>query len=767
MAFKREKNRKQTMIVYTLITVAVLCAVFLSMVSYLYTSAKAEAYENLHVQTKQIKDDIHLQMMSDRENLATMANFAAKLYSDGEGYELMFSSFKPIGLIANIGILNADGTFATKAGTIDLNGHISFEEEAAKGAYISGRIEDITKDGYELIRSAVPIVANGKTVGILYGVIKPEALGEKYAAMVQDLNAQLFVYEKSSGDLVIDTVHTTLGNISFLKDRVYDDGYSYEAILNSEKGFTSFASAYKDENLHLHYSTIDDIGWMIALGRYDNQVFATTHKLTQVLFLCFVGMLLAIAAYIFVVLRGERRANAIANCASDVRKELLETIGRQDNIRDALKVFTAFTKAEMMLVYDDKGADFSYLPNEDSPLKIVKTERRHLKSVLSGYAARLHRESASPLDILCVRADAALKKNNPDFYAFMQKHAITEISLAAVTDNTNNVTVLCALNPKHGKDARILAGRVAACFSMALYNKKQLEDTESIATTDALTSLLNTTAYKADVKELDAQKVKDMYCVYVDVNGLHMCNNLNGHSAGDVMLRYVADSLTAVFTNHAIYRVGGDEFLVLAKGVAREEIEQGVQRFREKLAEGKYSASIGVSYREENTDTEDAVKEAEEGMYKEKSAYYQDKQEKSFVSSDSYEFVQAKTGILEIDTVLSVLKENYNGIYRVSLDTDKVHGILMPTYLQYDEYEEHFSKLFLKYAAEMVAPDYHRHLSDLAHDDYSSLKYQLSQGETPKVSYEKVNGEKMVLSVYKLDQTENDDFETLWVFAKE
>ena len=41
----------------------------------------------LHIQTKQIKDDLTLQIKSDRENLVTMSHFAAKLYADGENYE--------------------------------------------------------------------------------------------------------------------------------------------------------------------------------------------------------------------------------------------------------------------------------------------------------------------------------------------------------------------------------------------------------------------------------------------------------------------------------------------------------------------------------------------------------------------------------------------------------------------------------------------------------------------------------------------------------
>ena len=49
-----KKKIKHHNIVYTIITAMLLCAVFLGMVSYLYTKTQNEAYENLHVQTKQI-----------------------------------------------------------------------------------------------------------------------------------------------------------------------------------------------------------------------------------------------------------------------------------------------------------------------------------------------------------------------------------------------------------------------------------------------------------------------------------------------------------------------------------------------------------------------------------------------------------------------------------------------------------------------------------------------------------------------------------------
>ena len=158
------------------------------------------------------------------------------------------------------------------------------------------------------------------------------------------------------------------------------------------------------------------------------------------------------------------------------------------------------------------------------------------------------------------------------------------------------------------------------------------------------------------------------------------------------------------------------------------------------------------------------VREAEKRMYEAKSQYYQNKEQQNIASTDK-EYVQIKTGILEIDTMLSVLKENYNGIYRVSLVTDKARRILMPAYLKYNEDEEHFSKLFSKYVDEMVEPDYHRAV--LSFFNYDVLKNQLLKGKTPKITYKKNNGETVILSVYKLSGADDGVFDTLWVFAKE
>ena len=759
-----KKQHRKNNILYTIVAAILLLIVFLSMVSYFYYAAEDEAYENLHVQTKQIKDDLELQLLSDRENLATMANFAAKLYSDGESFDLMFNSFKPIGLIENIGILMPNNTFVTRAGALNLNGQISFDEEAAKGEYISGRVKDLTRDNYEIIRSAVPIKVNGNTVGILYGVIKLDVLENKYNNMAKELDAQLFVYDKETGNLVIDTINDKLGNISFLENREYHDGYSYEQMINSEKGYTSFQSVLKDEDLYVHFSTLEGIDWKITLARYESQVFAKTHVISNLLLVTFVIMLLIMAIYIVILMHGEKQRSFATSSASKIRKLLLEINQQQNSISAALKEIASFAKSRSAVFFDADVEDYNFAAPASLEEILSGDDRKYFIAEILRYAAELHKANNATVNLMCITPNNHLVKTNRDFHDFLKEHKITEVSFATVIDKNNHISILGVVNPKHGRIARLLLEDVAVCFSIAIYNKKHLNKTEIAATTDSLTGVSNRVTYKKDLLIFDEEKPREFSCIYIDVNELHLRNNKYGHAAGDEMLLYIANTLKEVFYGHKIYRMGGDEFLVFAQNTSQDDIKRGIDMLTKQLEPMDYHVAVGMSYRTQNMNTEEMVREAEIRMYEAKAQYYQAKETKRALSDTDNGYVHTKTGILEIDTMISVMKEQYNGIYRVDLDTDKAHRILMPAYLGYNENEEHFSALLSKYIDDSVAPEFHRAMMSFL--NYDALKRQLLEGKTPRITYKKTNGDTVVLSVYKLSNEDIAVNNTLWVFAR-
>lgn len=758
-----QKKQKNHTALYTIVPILLIIAIFLAMTIFLFSQAEDDAYEMLHIQTKQIKDDLTLQLKSDRENLVTMANFAAKLYADGESYDLMFQSFKPIGLFANIGILNADNTFVTKVASIDLDGKISFAEEAARGAYISGRVPDLTRDGEEIIRSAVPIKVNGDTVGVLYGVIKLDTIGEKYNAMASELDAQLFVYDKETGKFVIDTIDTNPGEMSMFADREYNDGYSYEELRNSDKGYSSFVSKYTGEDLYIHYSTLEDFDWGIMLARYENQVFAETHEMLLYLLQVIVLIAVVLTAYIALLLRAEKNKTSLTSEASAIRHLLLEINQQHENIESALKRTKEFSRARSCFFTDNDGTDHYYVKPQLRNRCLQGADRTYFVGELFKYASDVHTDSLAT-EYMEIVPNKHLLKTNPDFCRFMKAHDIHSVAFVILSDKRNLVSLLGTINPRKSSAARSLIEDIAVCFDIAIYNKKHLNHIEHVATTDALTGASNRVAYNKDIVAFDEEKPTDFSCIYVDVNELHIRNNKYGHAAGDEMLLYIANTLKEVFYGHRIYRMGGDEYLVFVQGVDMETVRHRIAAFREQLKPRGYHVAVGMSYRSQNTGCDEMVREAEIRMYEEKARYYQDKEQQNSAGEKGDAYVCTQTGIKEIDTLLSVMKDHYNGIYRVSLDTDSAGRILMPSYLGYNENEENFSKFVKKYVENSVHPDYHR--SVLNFINYDALRRQLAEGNIPTVSYKKWGGEDAILSVYNLSDDTASSGETLWVFAK-
>ena len=140
---------------------------------------------------------------------------------------------------------------------------------------------------------------------------------------------------------------------------------------------------------------------------------------------------------------------------------------------------------------------------------------------------------------------------------------------------------------------------------------------------DSLTGLLNRQAYYADI-ENNPEDITAL--ISIDMNGLKALNDNYGHTAGDEGLIAIADSIKRVLKNRQTgYRVGGDEFIIVCRKTAKEELDQLVESLREDVSKSKFSCSIGCSHISDGADSIDALlQESDKKMYEEKADYYKD-----------------------------------------------------------------------------------------------------------------------------------------------
>ena len=138
---------------------------------------------------------------------------------------------------------------------------------------------------------------------------------------------------------------------------------------------------------------------------------------------------------------------------------------------------------------------------------------------------------------------------------------------------------------------------------------------------DALTGLLNRQSFYAavnnDTKNLNA-------VVTIDMNGLKAINDLEGHAEGDKALETLAFCFMQASTaKETVFRIGGDEFVIVCRKVSEEEVKKLIDRIREKVAETRYHCAIGYSFSSGgDRNIDEMIKESDQMMYKDKMDFY-------------------------------------------------------------------------------------------------------------------------------------------------
>jgi len=156
--------------------------------------------------------------------------------------------------------------------------------------------------------------------------------------------------------------------------------------------------------------------------------------------------------------------------------------------------------------------------------------------------------------------------------------------------------------------------------------RRRLSDEAVFAATDSLTGLLNRGSF---ITRLDAELARAarygraFTLAHVDLDNFKMVNDLEGHDAGDKLLRRVADALrSSTRQTDVLGRLGGDEFAAVlpeitggATGSVLENLRKQLIRAMEKGG-WPVTFSIGAVTFEAPVDTSrEALRVADEAMY--------------------------------------------------------------------------------------------------------------------------------------------------------
>ena len=134
---------------------------------------------------------------------------------------------------------------------------------------------------------------------------------------------------------------------------------------------------------------------------------------------------------------------------------------------------------------------------------------------------------------------------------------------------------------------------------------------------DILTGTLNRISFYADTKNLEK---KDLVAVFsIDLNDLKKINDSMGHPAGDEYIRNSAKLMKkSIVKGCHIYRIGGDEFVIVCLGLSEEKVMGIKGTLEENMKNSPYQFAMGCAVMSEDEHFDDTYRRADREMYKNK-----------------------------------------------------------------------------------------------------------------------------------------------------
>lgn len=162
---------------------------------------------------------------------------------------------------------------------------------------------------------------------------------------------------------------------------------------------------------------------------------------------------------------------------------------------------------------------------------------------------------------------------------------------------------------------------------------------------DALTGVYNRNYYEKNIRGTSLQG----FVAMLDLDNLKLCNDHFGHSAGDSVLKKLAEVIKAELrSGDKLIRFGGDEFLLLAQDCPDDEFAQLLLRIQTKVSEAAVPGFPGLSLSVSIGGTRVAGSSSSEAVMRADQMMYMAKAHKNLVITDRFMLQNGKDGIARL-----------------------------------------------------------------------------------------------------------------------
>ena len=220
---------------------------------------------------------------------------------------------------------------------------------------------------------------------------------------------------------------------------------------------------------------------------------------------------------------------------------------------------------------------------------------------------------------------------------------LSKFRYATYKDREENLRLLNELNIHSNHEIQSLyEALVSSAESNLRYMNEYRKVSEKLgaanekAHKDVLTGVRNKTAFEDTAMvllgKMDHEESPEIAVIMADINNLKFVNDKYGHKAGDDYIIGCCKLISDLCKSSKVYRIGGDEFVVILEGNDYKNRELLYQMLRSQFIDAytdetrepwnRYSVSLGLAeYKSTDSGLSDIMKRADDAMYTEKAAF--------------------------------------------------------------------------------------------------------------------------------------------------
>lgn len=324
----------------------------------------------------------------------------------------------------------------------------------------------------------------------------------------------------------------------------------------------------------------------------------------------------------------------------DQLKDIEEAMEESNHLM--IKELYAMKLTAIALNVENTPADLANVIIDENDLALSATQKiSKAQKLVSDNEYQLVKEQISSNVNSCLEQLLAMAKSKQNdtidiFKGLYTKQAIAQFVLLLFFIFENFVIHKLVINPlniynENMKNDNIVPeiGAIELQSLAKTYNrvyKENLTNQELLhheAEHDALSKLLNRSMFNKIL--LNYQKGATPFALMLlDVDYFKNFNDEFGHVMGDKIIQKVAENLSEVFNEtKLIFRIGGDEFAIIIPNVTNDDcgyISEKLNKLKQKLlsTDGnllKVSMSIGITFKEDNTNEDEMFQNADRALY--------------------------------------------------------------------------------------------------------------------------------------------------------